>query len=173
MTKEEQIAELIRHRNEVQNDFGWNTTLLSSLDAAIEALKAQPSKEEMIKIDKLCEDAYEHGYQQARYDYEAQSCEKVVSLDGVINTIEWYRTNPQHFTEDNLVEDIKGLPPVIPKPKTGHWIDDCPIMTDEGLVRVIRCSCCNEQRKDYYGVSKNYCPKCGVKMEGENNAVTD
>ena len=39
MTREEQISELIRHRNEVQNDFGWNTSLLCTLDAAIEALK--------------------------------------------------------------------------------------------------------------------------------------
>ena len=54
--------------------------------------------------------------------------------------------------------------PVTLELKTGEWIDDCPMMTDEGLVRVIRCSCCNEQRKDYYGVSKNYCPKCGAKM---------
>lgn len=41
---------------------------------------------------------------------ENTECENVVSLDGVIDTIEWYRTNPQHFTEDNLIEDIKGLP---------------------------------------------------------------
>ena len=45
MTREERekaIDELARHKNEVQNDFGWNTTLLNSLDAAIEALKAEP-----------------------------------------------------------------------------------------------------------------------------------
>ena len=46
---------------------------------------------------------------------KAKPCEDAVSLDSVIDTIEWYRTNPQHFTEDNLIEDIKGLPPVTPK----------------------------------------------------------
>lgn len=46
-------------------------------------------------------------------------CDDAVSLDSVIDTIEWYRTNPQHFTEDNLIEDIKGLPSVTPKPR---WI---------------------------------------------------
>lgn len=39
MTREEKISELIRHRKEVQNDFGWNTSLLCTLDVAIEALK--------------------------------------------------------------------------------------------------------------------------------------
>lgn len=47
---------------------------------------------------------------------KAEPCEDAVSLDAVINTIEWYRTNPQHFTEDNLIEDMKGLTPVTPKP---------------------------------------------------------
>ena len=60
-----------------------------------------------------------------------------------------------------IIRAIDDAPSVTPKSLTGHWIDDCPMMTDEGLVRVIRCSHCNEQRKDYYGVSKNYCPKCG------------
>jgi len=50
------------------------------------------------------------------------SCEDAVSLDSVIDTIEWYRTNPQHFTEDNLIEDIKGLPPVTPEQRAGKWI---------------------------------------------------
>ena len=50
---------------------------------------------------------------------KAEPCGDAVSLDSVIDTIEWYRTNPQHFTEDNLIEDIKGLPPVTPKQK---WI---------------------------------------------------
>ena len=29
---------------------------------------------------------------------KTEPCEDAVSLDAVINTIEWYRTNPQHFT---------------------------------------------------------------------------
>ena len=45
MTREEQKAELIRHRNEIQNDFGWNTSLLSALDAAIEDLSTEPNRD--------------------------------------------------------------------------------------------------------------------------------
>lgn len=42
MINEELINELKRHRAEVQNDFGWNTTLINALDAAIEALEQAP-----------------------------------------------------------------------------------------------------------------------------------
>lgn len=65
----------------------------------------------------------------------------------------------------DLLHTIPAIP--LEQQKTGYWIDDCPMVTDEGLVRVIRCSCCNEQRKDYYGISKNYCPNCGAKMKSE------
>ena len=39
MVNEELVNELKRHRAEVQNDFGWNTTLINALDDAIKALK--------------------------------------------------------------------------------------------------------------------------------------
>ena len=105
---------------------------------------------------------------------KAEPCEDAVSREAVLDAIDkWVKDKSTYIALAinegmSLLERIKALPPVTPKPKTGYWIDDCPMMTDEGLVRVIRCSCCNEQRKDYYGVSKNYCPKCGTKMEGEN-----
>lgn len=57
-------------------------------------------------------------------------CDDAVSLDSVIDTIEWYRTNPQHFTEDNLIEDIKGLPPVTPKQR---WIPVSERLPEESL----------------------------------------
>lgn len=58
MTRKEQIAELIRHKKEVQNDFGWNTTLLSSLDAAINALEQEP-----------CEDAIDRRALRAQFNH--------------------------------------------------------------------------------------------------------
>jgi rubredoxin len=99
---------------------------------------------------------------------EQEPCEDVVSLNGVIDTIEWYRTNPQHFTEDNLIEDIKGLPPVTPKQRTGHWVEigDEPYDTWEcdNCGFVIDGSGCvdPEEYRDIY----KYCPNCGAKMEG-------
>ena len=44
MTNEELINELVRHKQEMQNDFGWNTTLQTALDVAIEALKKEIPK---------------------------------------------------------------------------------------------------------------------------------
>ena len=113
---------------------------------AIEALTAQP-----------CGDAIDRQALRARFNH----------LDEVY---EGMSEEEEHeaYIYGQIIRAIDDAPPVTPKSLTGHWIDDCPMMTDEGLVRVIRCSHCNEQRKDYYGVSKNYCPKCGVKMEGES-----
>ncbi len=90
---------------------------------------------------------------------KAEPCENAVSLDGVIDTIEWYRTNPQHFTEDNLIEDIKGLPPVTPKPRTGKWI---LVRNKLGATIDRICSCCNRSHEK----TSDYCPNCGAKMEG-------
>jgi hypothetical protein len=113
---------------------------------------------------------------------EQEPCEDAVSLDGVIDTIEWYRTNPQHFTEDNLIEDIKGLPPVTPR--TGKWI-----FVQRGKYVDMCCNECKLVRiKDYaynYTVDQTtadkenvaklfaqsdmqYCPYCGGQMEGES-----
>lgn len=101
-----------------------------------------------------------------------EPCGNAVSLDGVIDTIEWYRTNPQHFTENNLIEDMKGLPPVQPKAKTGHWI-----LNDNQGVRAVgyltyHCSeCGREIGSKYHGKVSllkeyPYC-HCGSKMEVE------
>lgn len=48
MKNEEAINELVRHKQEVQNDFGWNITLQEALDAAISALKAQPCENAIV-----------------------------------------------------------------------------------------------------------------------------
>lgn len=99
---------------------------------------------------------------------KTEPCEDAVSLDAVINTIEWYRTNPQHFTEDNLIEDMKGLPPVTPKQRTGHWI------TQWNVVHQTEYYYCSECREEFsydgeIGIKMNdydFCPHCGAKLEG-------
>lgn len=78
---------------------------------------------------------------------------KDVSLDAVIDTIEFYRTNPQHFTEDNLIEDIKNLPPIkkIPVVVTYSW-ETAPSVylfdTDEEAVEFLTRDFGNEVRID-------------------------
>lgn len=62
----------------------------------------------------------------------------------------------------NITKELKRLPPVQPKIKTGHWIED------ESEMKVW-CSECGEDNDN----CSKYCPNCGTKMvepqESEEN----
>lgn len=74
------------------------------------------------KIDGMLEDAYEHGYQQARHDYESEPCEDAVSREAVLDAIDKWVKDKSTFIAlainegMSLLERIKALPPVAPKP---------------------------------------------------------
>lgn len=176
MTNEEReealaIMNVIIHMIEKQYD---NDRVEKAVDTAIAALKAEPcedavSREFMYKLGAKCIAVRNKNDELVAIapieslppvTLKLTECEDVISRETALDAVK----NNYRMA---AIDGIEKLPSVTPKPLTGHWIDDCPMMTDEGLVRVIRCSHCNEQRKDYYGVSKNYCPKCGAKMEGE------
>lgn len=53
-----------------------------------------------------------------------------ISREGVIDDIEFYRTNPQHFTIDNLIDDIKDRPSVTPA-TIWHMIKTRPLTEEE------------------------------------------
>ena len=113
------------------------------LDTAIEALKAQP-------------------------------CEDAVSRTAALKEMERYHDDCAQTSEytrlgfETAMEVVKSLPPVTPKPRTGHWvaIDDEPHEDYE-------CDTCGyvvstftaniEPHTEY-----KYCPNCGAKMEGES-----
>lgn len=126
---------------------------------SIAALKAEPF--DPLKLDGMLEDAYEHGYVQARHDFETQPCEDAVSRNAVISlakdiVIGDYR----HRCIDP--QSVMELPPVTPKQRTGKWIDD-------------KCSVCGKGIEDlisspewYRNEEPKFCPYCGVKLEGEN-----
>jgi hypothetical protein len=57
------------------------------------------------------------------------------------------------------VDTIKNMPPVQPKPKTGHWIE---ITNNRGTVIALRCSCCGKSPK--HAIKSDFCPNCGVEM---------
>ena len=46
---------------------------------------------------------------------QPQDGDRVVSLNAVIDAIEFFQINPQHFDFVNLIDDIKELPSVEPK----------------------------------------------------------
>ena len=142
MTREERekaIDELARHKNEVQNDFGWNTTLLNSLDAAIEALKAEP-----------CGDAV--------------SREAVLNtLDAMDAALDDNRTVESY--KELLKECYKALPSVTPEPVTAHWVavDDEP----HEWYECDHCgySFTTKSANIMPEEENKYCPNCGRKME--------
>ena len=123
--------------------------------------------DERLKLDGMLEDAYEHGYHQAKYDYEVQPCEDAVSREAAkklycnicMDKNICYR-NKENCEELNLFDK---LPPVTSKQRTGKWE-----LTDDE--QSYRCSCCKNHwisASEYLDVWK-YCPCCGAKMEGES-----
>lgn len=166
MTREEQIAELIRHRKEVQNDFGWNTSTLNALDAAIEALKAEPNIKE-----KAWEEGYSEGYIQCRNDYRAEAlkaepCGDAVSREAIMKILYTIKNNPCDHPEDEAIYSIEHLPSVTPERPKGVWVsideepheewecDHCGFVIDgSGCIDPI----------EYRGIYK-YCPNCGRRM---------
>ena len=57
-----------------------------------------------------------------------------------------------YVDKEFIEEELKRVPSVQPKQKTGRWIDD-------------NCSECGQYV--YHGDANNYCPNCGAKMESE------
>lgn len=102
---------------------------------------------------------------------EIEPCEDAISRQAVIDEIEYFQINPQHFDFVGLIDNIKDLPSVNPQPKIGHWISvntGKPSCIKDGMVtESVRCSECDEwlTASDEYDCYGNYCPNCGAKME--------
>jgi len=61
-----------------------------------------------LKLDGMLEDAYEHGYQQARADYETQPCEDCISRADAIRIASGY------CHTSNIAKELEKLPSVQP-----------------------------------------------------------
>ncbi len=60
-------------------------------------------------------------------------------------------------TWNDAVSLVGSAPTIEPERKTGRWIHE----------KEMQCSCCGFTCDDpYYLGAANYCPECGVKMEG-------
>jgi hypothetical protein len=106
----------------------------------------------------------EEDVEQAIKALEQQPCEDAISRKEALKTI-----NKMDIPEDMSVFEIKShigveigtLPPVQPKPKTGHWIipkgDVKPFGDD-----TIQCDMCGFFTD--VDCNYNFCPNCGAKM---------
>ena len=76
---------------------------------------------------------------------------------------------------DEVVKEIKKLPPAQPERKTGHWVETGDEPYDEW-----ECDVCGfvidgsgcidpEEYRDVY----RFCPNCGAKMDGGEEHETD
>ena len=91
---------------------------------------------------------------------EQQPCEDCISREAVMKCFKKW----QPYMATRLLDyeqELKELPSVTPKPKTGEWI---PLnYKDEMWGYVYKCSNCGAtEYKD------NFCPNCGAKMESED-----
>lgn len=162
MTKEEMIEQL---ENTImlikQNGKDWlDERDIPILEACIQRMKTEP-----------CEDCISR-----------QAVIKAIRKSPEFETVEdgfWTEKMKDTCYKSSLLEDIKELPPVQPKPKTGHWV-----LVQRGKCVDMNCSECGSTRiKEYaYNITVDqidkenlkeitedlkFCEKCGAKMESE------
>ena len=85
--------------------------------------------------------------------------DRTISLNAVIDAIEFFQMNPQHFDFVNLIDDIKEIPSA--EPQTGHWRKE-----NYGHVEYsAECSECGEYVP--WSDRTPYCGWCGARMDGD------
>ena len=83
-----------------------------------------------------------------------QPCEDAIGRSDMLDAIGHGTT----YTSEELQRIIKGLPPVTPQQKIGHWIDDKCSICGKGIEDFI------DSREWYRNEEPNFCPFCGVKL---------
>lgn len=113
---------------------------------------------------------YKEAFDKAIKALEQQTCDDAVSRQAVLNTLDKMdkaldtdRTVESY--KKLLIECYKDLPPVIPKEKTGHWLDskDWKERPYDSMNFRKHCSLCNGTGK----IQDNFCPNCGARMVSE------
>ena len=112
---------------------------------------SQPNKED---IHREREQAYMRGFEDGSRKYRTEQSEDAISRTDMLDAIGHGTT----YTSEGLQKIIKGLPPVNPQPKTGHWIRQDN--TKEPLYSWYFCSECNS----VIGDKTKFCSNCGAKM---------
>ena len=147
--------------------------VIADLKGLLDESEENAEPYDTLKLDGMLEDAYEHGYQQARHDYEAQPCDNCVDREAVAEKIN--NIGAKGFVDYNsyseMFDFVDTLPPVTPKQRMGKWIYEkrkrLVNETDEGAVYVTdywcKCSKCGGDF-GYRKMKDAFCKYCGAKM---------
>jgi hypothetical protein len=128
----------------------------------------QERQAESDKFDAAFQDGYDHGYAQARFDYEQEPTTKndlgidCIKKSDAIDIIQDMHGLARADVISDAVNRIIAMPSITPqKPRKGHW----------GWLRcdMYVCSECKNVYTDLSGIKDglNYCPNCGSRNEVE------
>ena len=89
---------------------------------------------------------------------EQEPCEDCISREQLVRELN-AQMAVDAITKEVAIDVLEHLPPVTPKPKTGHWM----IKDDYETSPYFVCSQCGEVSC----CKGNFCPDCGADMRGE------
>lgn len=134
-----------------------------------EWLEQEPSEDRYIKVPKKALKyrtagmvAYNAEWLKNHFDMERavicgeqQPCEDCISRKRVV---EWLENATDDSIEHAIDSNLEFIPPVIPQPKIGHWIERRNRAT--GHIESVCSECGAEEGYPY----NDYCGNCGAKM---------
>ena len=177
MTREEAIEILKTLKPNMRfDDKGWLYTE-QALEMAISALKQSDVSEydkdhiwykggQYISLRRFLE---------VKAEAEKEPCEDAISRQAALDCFTATKLKKFDFIL-HAREEIKKLPSVQPKPKTGHWekiVEEHKCLASDGTYTTTEylCSECGAEPLAEYASDEaeyefsNFCPNCGAKME--------
>jgi len=97
---------------------------------------------------------------------DSEPCEDAVSRKDIGECIELMTDINGKTIYAVRMSDIRKLPPVTPKPKTGKWAKTGQSYINPNRFRNYCCSECGWELDEHIRIEPHYCPNCGAKMEG-------
>ena len=179
MTREE-IKNIVRHVFHFYDVNAENRNWTDINEACGEILKALEQEPTDENLHREREQAYMQGYEDASKKFRQEPCEDAVSRQEVLEAFEEWINDREDWNEHpvRFTRSLVSLPPVTPIFKKGKWVVhhdksdgfytiDCSCC-GYTLVRVVDIGTSAEEALDVTKkMTKNYCPKCGARMESE------